>query len=134
MVFRGRCLPLDQNSKFVFVWDSIHCIAIHASYILVWFQAAFDASALWNLAIIYVLDFLYLLYVLSQFVTSYKDNGKLVKSYKKIGIKVMKVIALDILSLFPLEVFAADQPALTAAYFRLNRSLRFYRVYQFLGK
>ena len=131
MVFRG---PLDQNSNFLFVWDSLHCIAIHASYVLVWFQAAIDASISWHLVIIYILDFLYLLYVLSQFVTSYKVKGKPVKSYKQIGIKVMKVIILDILSLFPLEVFAASQLALTAAYFRLNRSLRFFRVYQFYGK
>lgn len=130
-----RCfrLPLDQNSRFMFIWDCFHSAAIHASYILVWFQAAFDSSISWQLSAVYVLDVFYLLYLLSQFITSYKEKGKVVKDHKKIGLKVMKTIILDIFSLLPLEVISliSDQPA---AYFRLNRSLRFFRVYKFFGK
>jgi len=111
-------------------------VAIHASYLFVWFQAAIDASISWHLATIYVLDFIYLLYVLSQFITSYKDKGKTVKDFKKIGKQVLKIITLDILSLLPLEIFSfvASKPTLAAAYLRLNRSLRFFRVYKFLSK
>lgn len=136
MVLRCIHLPLDQNSKFTFVWDCFHCAAIHASYIFVWFQAAIDASIPWHLAAIYMLDFFYLLYMISQFVTSYKDKGKTIKNYKKIGREVMKTIWLDILSLLPLEIFSvvSSQTVLIAAYLRLNRSLRFFRVYKFLGK
>ena len=136
MVLRCLRLPLDQNSKLMFIWDSLQCAAIHASYIFVWFQAAIDASVSWHLATIYILDFLYLLYVLSQFIMSYKDKGKIVKSYKKIGRQVMKIIVLDILSLLPLEIFASfsSQQVLVAAYLRLNRSLRFFRVFKFFSK
>lgn len=136
MVPRCLRLPLDQNSNLVFIWDSLQCAAIHASYIFVWFQAAIDASVSWHLAAIYLLDFLYLLYVLSQFITSYKDKGRTVKSYRKIGRQVMKIIVLDILSLLPLEVlsFLSNQQVLVAAYLRLNRSLRFFRVYKFFSK
>ena len=136
MVPRCLRLPLDQNSNLVFIWDSLQCAAIHASYIFVWFQAAIDASVSWHLATIYLLDLLYLLYMFSQFITSYKDKGRTVKSYKKIGKQVMKVIVLDILSLLPLEVFSflSSQQLVVAAYFRLNRSLRFFRVYKFFSK
>lgn len=136
MVLRYVQFPLDQNSKFMFVWDSFHCVAIHASYIFVWFQAAIDASISWHLATIYILDFIYLLYVLSQFITSYKDKGKAVKDYKKIGREVLKIITLDIFSLLPLEIFSfmTSKQVLVAAYLRLNRSLRFFRVYKFLSK
>ena len=139
MVRKCLRLPLDQNSKLVFIWDSLHCAAIHASYIFVWFQAAIDASGSWHLATIYLLDILYLLYVLSQFITSYKEKGRIVKSYKKIGIQVMKILVLDILSLLPLETlsflsFLSNQQVLVAAYLRLNRSLRFFRVYKFFSK
>ena len=136
MVPRCLRLPLDQNSNLVFIWDSLQCAAIHASYIFVWFQAAIDASVAWQLATIYALDCFYLLYVLSQFITSYKDKGRTVKSYKKIGRQVVKLIILDILSLLPLEVFSflSSQQVVVAAYLRLNRSLRFFRVFKFFSK
>lgn len=133
MVLRCLRLPLDQNSKLMFVWDCLNCAAIHASYTFVGFKAAIDARSSWHLAAVYILDFLYLLYVLSQFITSYKHKGKIVKSYSQIGKQVLKTLTLDIISLLPLEVFSvvSDQPVLVAAYLRLNRSLRFFRVYKF---
>ena len=136
MVPRRVRLPLDQNSKFMLIWNSFHCTAIHASYLFVWFQAAVDASISWHLATIYTLDFFYLLYVLSQFITSHTSKGKTVKDYKKIAREVLKTIALDILSLLPLEIFSfiSNKQVLVAAYLRLNRSLRFFRVYKFLSK
>ena len=137
MVLKCFRLPFDQNSKFVFIWDSIQCAAIHASYIFVWFQAAIDASVSWQLAAIYLLDLLYLLYVLSLFITSYKEKGRTVKSYRKIARRVMRIIIVDILGLLPLEIcsfLSPDQQVLTAAYLRLNRSLRFFRVFKFYSK
>ena len=133
-----RCLklPLDLNSNGVFVWDCLQCIAIHASYIFVCFQAAIDADISWHLAMIYLTDFMYLLYVLSQFFMSYKHRGRVIKEYRKIGREVAKTIVIDVFSLLPVEIFsfAADNQALVAAYLRLNRCVRFFRVYKFLSK
>ena len=132
----GFRLPLDRNSRFVFIWDTLNCVAIHVSYIFVWFQAAFDASSSWHLAVIYALDFAYFIYVVSQFFTSYKDKGRIVRDRSKIAKQVLKTIILDVLSLLPLEFLSAfsDRSDIVAAYFRLNRSLRYFRVYKFLGK
>jgi len=133
-----RCmkLPLDPNSYGVFVWDCLQCIAIHANYVFVCFQAAIDADISWHLAMIYLTDFMYLLYVLSQFIMSYKLKGKIIKEYRKIGREVSKTIVIDVFSLLPLEIFSfvTGNQVLVAAYLRLNRCVRFFRVYKFLSK
>ena len=136
MVLRCCRFPLDRNSTFVFIWDTLQCVAVHASYIFVWFQAAFDASISWHLAMIYILDFFYFAYILSQFVMSYKDKGKIVRDYKKITKQVLRTILLDILSLLPLEFSSVfwDNSVVVAAYFRLNRSIRYFRVYQYFSE
>ena len=133
-----RCLklPLDPNSNGVFIWNFLQCIAIHVSYVFVWFQAAINADISWHLAMIYLMDFMYLLYVLSQFVTSYKHKGRVIKEYRKIGREVAKTIVIDVFSLLPLEIFsfASDDQVLIAAYLRLNRCVRFFRVFKFFSK
>ncbi|XP_065903305.1 uncharacterized protein [Dysidea avara] len=132
-----RCLklPLDPNSNGVFIWNFLQCIAIHVSYVFVWFQAAINADISWHLAMIYLMDFMYLLYVLSQFVTSYKHKGRVIKEYRKIGREVAKTIVIDVFSLLPLEIFsfASDDQVLIAAYLRLNRCVRFFRVFKFFS-
>lgn len=134
MVLRFR-LPLDQRSIFVFIWDTLNCVAIHASYVFVWFQAAFDSSIFWQLAMIYALDLIYLLYFISQFAISYKDKGRTVWDRGKIAKQVLKTIVLDILSLLPLEFLSVFSDSnVVAAYLRLNRSLRYFRVYKFFGE
>jgi len=135
-MFRCFQLPLHPNSYGVFIWNCLQCIAIHTNYVFVWFQAAFDTDISWHLAIIYLTDFMYLLYVLSQFITSFKHKGKVIKEYRKIGREVAKTIWIDMFSLLPLEIFSfvAGNQVLVAAYLRLNRCVRFFRVFKFLSK
>ena len=123
-------LPLNQNSKVVFIWDSLHVAAIHVSYLYVLFHASFDASHGYT---IYFLDLAYFLYVFSQFFISYKDSkGKAVRTYKEIAKNVMKTIALDLFSMFPMEVFGVNNDR--GRYLRLNRIFRFFRVFKFSSK
>ena len=126
-------LPLDPNSRAVVIWDSLNVAAIHISYFFVLFHASIDASLQFHLLSIYYLDLLYLLYFFTQFFVSYKDNkGKAVRNYKAIAKRVLKTIALDLLSLFPFEVFGQNSER--GRYLRLNRIVRFFRVFKFLSK
>ncbi len=119
------------------VWNSIIAYSVIYSTFLVTLQAAFHAGIVWQLVVIYLLDVLYLGAVVVRFFTGYTKRGVVVTDRRRIALQYAKTALVpDVLSLLPLEIFAlaAGNVTYVAAFLRLNRCIRWYRVWTFLGE
>ena len=129
---------LSRSSKVTAIWETTIASSILFSTFLVTFQAAFHAGIVWQLVIVYLLDVLYLCGVLLRFLTGYKARGVVVTERRKIALQYAKTALLpDLFSLLPLEIFAlaaSDNVGYIAAFLRLNRCSRCYRVWTYLCK
>ena len=133
----NRFTLLLQKSFAKLIWEIVVAVSVILSIFLVTFQAVFHASLVWQWVLIYVLDALYVVSIVLRFVTGYKKRGVLVTERRKIALHYLKTYFIpDLLSVLPLEIFAfaSADAILVAAFLRLNRCIRCYRVWTFLSK
>lgn len=133
----NRFILLLQKSFAKLMWEIVVAVSVILSIFLVTFQAVFHASLVWQWVLIYALDVLYVVSIVMRFVTGYKKRGVLVTERRKIALHYLKTYFIpDLLSVLPLEIFAfaSADAILVAAFLRLNRCIRCYRVWTFLSK
>lgn len=134
---RHFSFQLSQSSWVSQLWEAIIAGSIIISTFFVTFQAAFHAGVVWQLVIIYLLDALYLGATALRFFTGYTKRGVVITDRRKIALQYLKTSFIpDVLSLLPFEIFAFafNNVSFAAAFLRLNRCIRWYRVWVFLGK
>jgi len=138
----GRTSTTDtQNnhllSRIKLIWEVVVAASVVPSIFLVTFQAVFNANLIWQWVLIYALDVLYVVSIVLRFMTGYKERGVTVAEQRRIALHYLKTFLIpDLLSVIPLELFAfasADTVCI-AAFLRLNRCIRCYKVWTFLGK
>lgn len=133
----SRFTLLLQTSITKLIWEIVVAVSVILSIFLVTFQAVFNANLVWQWVLIYALDVLYVVSIVLRFVTGYKKRGVLVAERRKIALHYLKTYFIpDLLSVLPLEIFAfaSTDAILVAAFLRLNRCIRCYRVWIFLSK
>ena len=135
----GRHSTSDKQlrSRAKLVWEVIVAASVVPSIFLVTFQAVFHANLLWQWVLIYALDVVYVVSIILRFMTGYKKRGVTVAEQSKIALNYLKTFLIpDLLSVFPLELFAlaSADTVYIAAFLRLNRCIRCYKVWTFLGK
>ena len=127
----------DVKLWVALIWDCIISLSIIPSTFLVIFQLTFDAGLLWQWAIVYIMDLLYCAHIALRFVRGYQKKGEVITNKKKIALNyICTSFFPDLISVLPLEVFcvAAGNYVYVAAFLRLNRCIRWYRVWTFLSE
>ena len=121
--------------------EAVVALSILPSIGLVIFQAAFDAGIFWQWAIIYVIDVLYVASMCVNSVAGYVKRGVLVTQWRKVVLHYLtRGFVPDVISVLPIEFLAlaaagfTEQGLTWAAILRLNRCIRCYRVWFYLGK
>ena len=139
----GRPFSLIQLSKWLAPWEALVAASILPSITLVIFQAAFDAGIVWQWAVVYVLDAVYVASMLVRFLSGYMKRGVLITERKKVVLNYLKrSFFVDLLSVLPLEILAfavlgsesRGEKLALAAFLRLNRCIRCYRVWTFISE
>lgn len=128
--------------KIVFVylpllWEAVISFTGIVSTFIVIYQAIFHAGLLWQWTLVYVMDALYIGYIVYRFFRPFKKRGEVIKSKKKIALNyICTSFVPDLLSVLPLEVFAVatPNPVYIAAFLRLNRCIRCYKPWTILCK
>ena len=119
------------------LFESIVAISATVSTFMVIYQAVYHAGLLWQWALIYGMDVIYVAYIVYRFFRPFKKRGELVTDKKKIVMNYIRSSFLpDLLSVIPLEIFsfASTNPIYIAAFLRLNRCIRCYKVWGLLCK
>ena len=116
-------------------FEALSVASVFPSFLLVTFQAMYNSGAQWQWALIYLFDFLYLVFIVSRFFPSAHgaektERKRIIFTYLKRG------FVPDVLSVLPIEVcaFGAADIVYVAAFLRLNRCLRCYRGWTYLCK
>ena len=122
-------------------WDAIVSLSTIPSTVLVVFQAAFDASVIWQWVAIYATDVLFLLSMCVNFFSGYVKRGVVVTKRRDVAVHYLtRTFIPDFISILPMEflvlgLIGYTQAGLTwAAILRLNRGMRCYRVWYFFRK
>lgn len=139
--FIERIRSFFQPSKLLGLWEAVVAASVIPSVFLVVLQAGFDAGSIWQWIFIYLCDALYLVAMVARFLTGHVKRGVLVTDRKSVVLHYLKrTFSADLASIIPLELFAfaatgtqAETLAL-AAFLRLNRCIRCYRVWIFISK
>lgn len=133
---------LLKPSMLLDAWETLVAASIFVSIMLVIFQVAFDAGIVWQWLVAYVADALFIASMIVRFLTGYMKRGVLVTERKLVVLHYLKrSFAVDLLSVLPFEVFALMTPGdlergetlVLAAFLRLNRCIRCYRVWVHIG-
>ena len=141
---RGLAGHLRSRFKLTMLqaaWEALVAASIVPSIVLVVFQAAFDAGIKWQWVILYIADALFVASMVARFLTGYKERGALITNRKLVVLHYLKrSFSVDLLSVLPLEVFAFaatgshEETLALAAFLRLNRCIRCYRVWTYICK
>lgn len=120
-----------------FLWEaSAACSGIVSTFVVT-YQAVYHAGLLWQWVLVYAMDLVYVCYVVYRFFRPFKKRGEVVTSKKKIALNyICTSFFPDLLSILPLEVFSftASNPVYIAAFLRLNRCIRCYKLWTLLCK
>ena len=137
----GRLRSLFQLSTLLSMWEALVAASVVPSVILVVFQAAFDAGIVWQWVVIYLGDALFVAAMVARFLTGYVKRGVLVTDRKSVVLYYLKrSFSADLASVVPLELFAFaatgswGETLALAAILRLNRCIRCYRIWAFIGE
>jgi len=128
-----------QSSLFRY-WETVSCILIFSTCLIVPYQASFDSqsSTLWALA--YIFDALYLVDVSLKFLVGYYSKGTLIADLSLIRRRYLRgMFILDTLTLLPLDLLAFGVSThlrwhQTLTLLRLNRILRVLRLLSYFGR
>ena len=119
------------------LWEAVVAFSGIVSAFVIIYQAAFHAGLLWQWALVYSMDAIYIGYIVYRFFRPFKKRGEVVRDRKKIALNYIRTsFLLDLLSVLPFEVFAVatTHPIYIAAFLRLNRCIRFYKPWTLLCK
>ena len=137
----GRLRSLIKPSALLDAWEALVAASILISMIFVIFQVTFDAGMVWQWVIMYIADALFVASMFARFLTGYMKRGVLVTERKLVVLNYLKrTFFLDLLSVIPLEIFAfaatggRGETLEIASFLRLNRCIRFYRVWTYIGE
>ena len=96
---------LPPKCLLVRLWETLVAVTTVMSVTLVTIQAAFDASAVWQIVLLYLFDCIYIVAILLRFLTGYEEKGVAVTNHRKIAIRYLKsTLVLDLISVVPLEL------------------------------
>lgn len=141
---RGFFWNLRMLLKLSLVLDALDTVvaaSIFVSMVLVIFQVTFDAGIVWQWIIMYIADVLFMASIVARFLTGYMKRGVLVTERKLVALNYLKrSFFVDLFSVVPFEVFAfiaasggRGETLVFAAFLRLNRCIRCYRVWTLIG-
>ena len=138
--FQKTSFVINPRSRLFRYWETVSCICIFLTCLIVPFQASFDSlnSALWVLA--YIFDALYLVDVSLRFLVGYFSKGTLITDRSLIRRRyLLGMFIPDLLTLIPLDLLAFVVGIhlrwhQTLTLLRLNRILRVLRLIFFFGK
>ena len=119
------------------IWEAVVAFSGIVSALVIIYQAAFHAGLLWQWALVYSMDVIYIGYMVYRFFRPFKKRGEVVRNRKKIALNYIRTsFFLDLLSVLPLELFAlaTSHPIYISAFLRLNRCIRFYKPWTLLCK
>ena len=125
---------LTPNGVFVHIWDNLILTSIILNALIVGFQASFNSSVLWLWIASYMLDALFIIDIILQFIMGYNDKGINVTNISKTAKHYAKTILfIDTFSIIPFELLGAI-PIIGPTYYvialaRLNRVIRIYRIF-----
>lgn len=125
---RSTLLP---KCLLVRLWETLVAVTTVLSVTFVTIQAAFDAGVVWQIVLLYLFDCIYVVAILLRFLTGYEEKGVAVTNHRKIAVRYLKsTLVPDLISVVPLELtsLAADNSMYVAAFLRLNRLVRCYRL------
>ena len=130
---KQNSLVISPKSVPIRLWEVTLAISAVIACLCVSLQVAFDGSALWSIGLLYACDFTYIIGIISHLFIGYEEKGIIVTNVKQIALQYLKSTLIpDILSIIPLEItaLAAGYTDYYAAFLRLNRFLRCYRLWQ----
>ena len=138
--FQKTSFVINPRSRLFRYWETVSCICIFLTCLIVPFQASFDSlnSALWVLA--YIFDALYLVDVSLRFLVGYFSKGTLITDRSLIRRRyLLGMFIPDLLTLIPLDLLAFVVGIhlrwhQTLTLLRLNRILRVLRLILFFGR
>ena len=117
------------------LWETAVACSTIVSTFITSYQAVYHAGLLWQWVLVYAMDLIYITYVVFRFFKPYKRRGEVVTCKKKIALNYIRTSFFpDLLSMIPLEVFSvvSANPIYVAAFLRLNRCIRCYKVWTLL--
>ena len=131
---------IDPRSRFKFWWDIASLVCVGHSVIVLPFALAFlrfdgnEEEPMYSKAIGYLVDAFFWLDIGVTFYSAYySSRGTLVVDLKVIRERYVKTwLALDLLAVFPFEIFVQSQYSKNADLLKLTRLLRITRVVKFL--
>lgn len=115
-------------------------ISIIPTAFLTTYQAVYNASVVWQWALIYAGDAIYIISIGIRFFQSYTTRrGEVIKDWEKTALNYLRTwFIFDLVSVIPFEVFVIQGVVhgkdFSMAIFRLNRYIRLYRIWLFLCK
>jgi CRP-like cAMP-binding protein len=131
---------IDPRSRFKLVWDVASLLCVGHSVIVLPFALAFlrfeeeEGEPMYSVAIGYAVDAFFWLDIGVTFYSAYySSRGTLVVDLKVIRERYAKSwLALDLLAVFPFEIFVRSRYSRNADLLKLTRLLRITRVLKFL--
>ena len=137
----ARLRSLFKPSILLAAWEALVAASIIPSVLLILFQIPFDAGIVWQWVFIYLADAIFIASMVARFLTGFMKRGVLVTDRKLVVLYYLKrSFSVDLLSVIPFELFAfaatgsREETLALAAILRLNRCIRCYRVWTFIGK
>lgn len=137
----ARLRSFFNPSLWLSAWEALVVASIVPTILLVVFQVAFDAEIVWQWVVIYSADALFIASIVARFLTGYMKRGVLVTDRKMVVLNYLKrSFFVDLFTVVPLEIFAfaatgsREEVLVVAAYLRLNRCVRCYRVWTFISE
>ena len=119
------------------IWESVVAVVAMISSTLVIFQASYDGTSSWVTGLLYFCDLIFVLGIVSRFLTGYERKGVVVTTLKEIFVHNLKTtFIVDVISIIPFELIAlgTSHSDYYAAFLRLNRVLRCYKLWYLCSK
>ena len=121
-------------------WEALVSISIIPSAFLVSYQVVYNASVMWQLAIIYAGDVIFIISIVIRFFQSYTTRrGEVIKDWRETAFHYLRTyFILDTITVIPFEFLVIQEifqdKLFLMAILRMNRYIRIYRVWLYLCK
>lgn len=131
------------NSLWYKSWEGFVGLTCILSAIFVTFQMAFRAQLEGLTSLVYLFDAIYIVYIALRFYAPYMKDGRWIICKNKIKKRYLKCeLIIDVLSVLPIELISLGAQGGSVLHNwqflirieRINRVLRIYNMFQFLGK
>lgn len=120
------------------MWEIVVAIAAMFSSTIVIYQAAVDGTSLFGVSLVYILDVIYVLGIISRLFIGYQKRGVIVTDYRKISMRYLTTALIaDLISTIPFELpafFFNGYNGHITSILRLNRIIRYYKPWILCSK